>query len=520
MGESFSRLKLRIPNIYQHIMRNRWFLVVLSIGICLRTWAVWKTVLINPDGALYIYQAKMLVGGNWHKLTSCGISFISIYPFLITGAHFLVNDWILSAQMVSAIFSTATLFPIYFLCRRFFDIRVAALSTLIAALNPVMCSRSGDVVRDPVYWFFLALGLFYAVSYRQERPFYRNLIFASVAFMIAAWARIEAIVPLIGTAALLPFIGRKHLLSRLFAFLSPILAVCAAVLICIIAFRVPMDRFLRLEGIIDRSTAVIDTYHQIRSGIDHLPRDRMPEIMQLFLPEAKNNIWLIALGTVINRTLGAFFYPFVPFFLIGLFSFKYNSRRDWRWYYLLCSVIAGYMMLYFHLLNVWILEYRFMMLVFITSIPMAAAGLFWALQRIESCFRISEKALCIIVASLLLISGLPKNLQHRDPDKIVFRQIAQKTADTQGNTGPALISSSKHTHRLLSLYANINNPDPPCPEIESNAQWAYYMDDMDKMVKNMLKKHVGFFLYEEKHWPNPSLLPENSSAGLHFELID
>jgi hypothetical protein len=494
--------------IIQHPNRKLWILIVLAIGICLRAWAVWQTVLINPDGALYIYQAKMLLSASWGKLTGCGLSYVSIYPLLITGTHFLVSDWILSAQLVSAVFSTATLIPIYYLCRQFFDARLAALATCIAAVNPVMCSRSADVVRDPVFWFFLVVGFLYTVRGDQGRAAFYNLILASCAFILAAWARIEAIFPLFATAVFLCFKGRNHFLRRLLTFLLPVLTLGILVLVVMSTSGVPMDRMLRIDDIMARAAAVPDAYQAIRSATGDLAGSQSDDRTRLFLLEAKTNIWIIALGTVVNRFLESFFYPFVPFFLIGYFCFNDQRLRNWRWRYLLGSALVGWIVLYFHLINTWILEYRFMMLVFLPSTPMAAAGISWTLRQVESRMQIPAGKALVWIALLILAAGLVKNLQPRDPDKIVFRQIAQTIADTQTNAKPALISSSGHTHRLLSLYANLEYADPPCPESDVTESWGRYAGRPDKLVLNLQNQGIDFFVYEEKNWPVNESLPQ------------
>lgn len=499
---------------YEH----RWFWALFSLGIFLRLWAVLHTALINPDGALYIYQAKMITAGHWHKLTGCGLSYISIYPFLISGIHVFLNDYILSAQIVSMIFSSATLIPLYLLCRRFFDTHIAALATLIAVMNPEMCSRSGNVVRDPVYWFFLAMGIYWAVRYWDHRSCYRNLTMASIAFIIAAWARIDAILPLILTAASLPFLGRKGMLKRVSAYGTPILALCLAILICVVFYHIPMNRFLRLDLIPIDPITVISAYHQAASWIDNLPTNQTPLITQ-FLPEVKNHIWLIALGTMLNRTLETFFYPFIPFFLIGIFGIKQAVQKDARWRYLLLLVVLGYCFLYFYLLRSWVMEYRFLMLVFIPGLPIAAAGLSAVADMLESRYRLERKTVLIVIALLLLVSGLPKNLQNYDPDKIVFRHVAERIAETKGDQASAVISTSPHTHRLISLYANINLPDPPCPDEDRTGQWLRHADDMNKLILDLKDRRIGFFLYEGRYWPEQEFTPESSSVKEHFEPI-
>lgn len=507
---------MRIGQIaYQH----RWFWAVFSLGIFLRLWALLHTALLNPDGALYIYQAKMILAGHWHNLTACGLSFISIYPFLIAGFHAILDDYILSAKLVSMIFSSAALIPLYLLCRRFFEPHIAALATLIAVMNPEMCSRSGNALRDPVYWFFLALGMYFAVRYWDQRSCYRNLTMASIAFIVAVWARIDAIFPLVFTAACLPFLGGKGLLKRLLAYGAPILALCLAVLIPVILYHIPVNRFLRLDFILLKLTTAFSGYQEVASGITSLSNNQIPLIMQFFLPEVKNHIWLIALGTMINRTLETFFYPFLPFFLIGIFSIRHAVQQDARWRYLVLSIGLGYCFLYFYLLSVWVMEYRFLMLVFIPALPIAAAGLSRVAEMVESRYHLKRTTVLIVIAALLLASGLPKNLQYRDPDKIVFRHVAARIAEAKGDQNPAAVSTSEHTHRVISLYANIDLPDPPCPEPDRSGLWSRYADDMDQLILDLKKRRIGFFLYEERYWPAQEFTPERSSARKHLELI-
>ncbi len=499
--------------------RNRWLLMLLCLGVGLRIRALLQTVLINPDGALYIYQAEMLAAAKWKALADCGLSYVSIYPFLIAGVHVFTGDWINAAQLISFFFSSAALVPIYLTCRRFFDARIAAAASLIAAMSPVMCSRSGDVVRDPIYWFFLAWGIYLVLRYWDDRSRYRLLFLASLAFLLALWARIEAIVPLAVSAACLLFLGRSQFWKRLAAFGCLLMILALVVLFSMLSLHIPMDRLLRLDQIFGRLTYFVDAYHQVADGMRHLPSGDMPEIVQQFLPEARNHIWLVAIGTLINRSLEAFFYPFVPFFIVGLLGARSLVMKDRRWAYLLLLFISGYIILYVHLLSSWILEYRFLMLVFIPGLPFAAAGVARATEVISARWHFDRKKVLAALVLLLLIAGIPKNILSRDQDKIVFRRIADRISEVQGNAGPALISCSRHTHRLLSLYANIHQPDPPCPEADSTDGWSRYADDMDQMIRYLKQNNFNFFLYEERYWPRKEFHPEKTPAKDKLELV-
>jgi hypothetical protein len=70
----------------------------MAIGFLLRLYACWATFIIPPDGALYLYQAKMIVNGQWDKITGCGLGYLSNYPLLIAGAYAVFHDWVIAAQ--------------------------------------------------------------------------------------------------------------------------------------------------------------------------------------------------------------------------------------------------------------------------------------------------------------------------------------------------------------------------------------------------------------------------------------
>ncbi len=120
--------------------------LIFILGLVIRLFACQHTFIVNPDGVYYIHQARAIYYGEWSSLTSCGLRFLSNYPFFIAGAYAIFHHWVVAAQFVSLFFGSITLIPLYFLCRRFFDRDISALTTLVFALLPVFVARSTDVV--------------------------------------------------------------------------------------------------------------------------------------------------------------------------------------------------------------------------------------------------------------------------------------------------------------------------------------------------------------------------------------
>ena len=163
---------------------------VLFVGLVLRLIAWANTSVINPDGALFIHQARALYFGQMDTLF-CVQSDLPNYPIMIAGAYWLFHDWVFSARIVSFVFGFGTLIPLYFLFKRFFDDRVSVLGTLVFAVIPIFVGSSVDLIRDPILWFFAALGFYwFTLALDNKSPWF--LTWSCLSFMMASWARIEA----------------------------------------------------------------------------------------------------------------------------------------------------------------------------------------------------------------------------------------------------------------------------------------------------------------------------------------
>jgi 4-amino-4-deoxy-L-arabinose transferase-like glycosyltransferase len=132
---------------------------VLAGAFVLRVYSAALRCAVNPDGAQYLFQASAIFNHQWHDLLACKLSYISPLPFLIAVCFGIFRDWIIAGQAVSVFFGTATLVPLYYPLRRFSDVTISTLTVLIYALVPVFVEGSGNILRDPVFWFFSVLGM-------------------------------------------------------------------------------------------------------------------------------------------------------------------------------------------------------------------------------------------------------------------------------------------------------------------------------------------------------------------------
>ncbi len=178
--------------------RENWGLwIVLILGFLIRLYVFAHTYVINPDGIFYIYQAKAISNGMWDDATSCGFSFVSIYPFLIIPFYEMFNEWVIAAKATSLFFGTFTIIPLYFLMKRFLTKELTIITTLVFAFNPVFVERSVDVIKEPIFWFFAVLGLYLFVR-AIDKDKGRIFILSSLSFCLGSLARIESMVLFFG----------------------------------------------------------------------------------------------------------------------------------------------------------------------------------------------------------------------------------------------------------------------------------------------------------------------------------
>ena len=496
-----------VRQVFSQISAKAWLVILTGLG--LRLWVYLHTVIVNPDGALYIHQAMALYFKNWNSLKTCGLSFLSSYPVLIAGGYYLIHDWILSARLISLFFGTALLVPLYLMLKEWVREDSAILTLLVFAVTPVLVSNSVELVRDPICWFFLCAGAF-AVIRQATTHFPWLLLVSSLCFLAAIWARIEAALFMVVTLVYLLCFQNNRRTINILIFLSPLLVIAFFSIAGLMISGLSFNDLHRGHEIAGKFIEPIRQYQKMAESLKDLVWSSPNPFMEFFLPEARNLIWLIAFGTLLNHFLEAFFYPFVVFYVVGL-SGIHRHRSDSRLLYLALLTVSGLALLYMHTLQTWMLYSRFFGIVMIPSAILCAFGMERLLEILPR--RLSVQPTTVFLAIFLLIIGvsLPKNLKSSDPDKSVFIQIGETVFQNTpasfspfcggGDSSGARIATSRHTQIWISFYANIHIPGvAPCPLDLTNC-WESFPDDPDQFKDRLRQNRQNFVLWEEKHWP-------------------
>ena len=102
----------------------------------------------------------------------------------------IFHDWEYSGKMVSVVFGSLTIIPLFFLIRGLFNQNIAIVSALFYCVHPRFVEYSSDVLREPVFWFFSISALWLAwegISRKKSFLF----VLSSMSTGFAMFTRVE-----------------------------------------------------------------------------------------------------------------------------------------------------------------------------------------------------------------------------------------------------------------------------------------------------------------------------------------
>ena len=135
------------------LRRNGEILLLFFVTLVLRVFLVLTAAGIADDGCGYLFLAQDIAAGDLRgAFTSV---WPPLFPIFTAGVSFVFRDLELSARMVSCIFGSLTVFPLFFLIKSIFDKKTALITVLFFAVHPYLCQASGEVLSEALYFFFV-----------------------------------------------------------------------------------------------------------------------------------------------------------------------------------------------------------------------------------------------------------------------------------------------------------------------------------------------------------------------------
>jgi len=468
--------------------------LIIFLGFSIRFFSFHYTHIINPDGTLYIQQAKAIYYGLNSMVTVC-YPYLSAYPIFVVGSFKIFGDWIVAAKTVSLFFGTLSLIPLYLLIRRFCSEIISCLCLLIFAFNPTLVAVSADTLRDPIYWFFSLLGLYFFVLYTEKNHKNYLLIFSSVAFILGIWARIEAIVFMVGSSFFLLITDQRKKLKSLFFFLIfPVIIFLIGIAPFFILNEKSLDLFA-IQKIPERLFGAIENYQTLREYLSKLIEQRSMDISPYFFPKVRNLLWLVALGAIFVQIVRAIFLPFFVIFAAGFIGLKKRINQDHRLIYLAVLCVFALLTFIFQILDTWAMVSRFIVLFLFPSVVLIGFGLENIIRYLRAKFKWKDSAVVVLLCMLILSVGLSKNLKHRGKDKIVFKEVGEFIANRGSNGFEILVAGSFRRLRLVNFYANLKCQKAPC----FNSDLILKSHDINSL-RILQQKGLHYFIWDEKNW--------------------
>ena len=510
----------RLETVFGRLNEKTVLALIILGALALRVARALLTSVVNSDAAVYLYQAKALYYGMWSAVNGCTIKQLTAHPILSACIYFLTRDWILSMRTVSILFGTLTLIPIFGLARLFFSFRTSCIVTLLYAVMHVFVSVSVDVGRDTAYWFFAAGGLYFFAS-GMKRNRMGELSLASIAFVLAAWNRIEGILYFVVTALFLLFVKKAGKGRSLLFYFSPVLLGLAAFMAFHLMLAPEISAF-RLKAVPEKMLYAVDAYRGLRASLSGFIRTPPAGIPFEFFENVRTLLWLLGLGVVLENAAEAFFYPFFALFLAGLAGARRRLRSDGLALYFLLLCLAGFALLYVYVFTNWSMENRYLALVILPAFLFLGTGVDMCRSWLQQKSRLGEARIAALLVLLILILALPKQLHRHEADKGVFREIGQFIAAREDLTKPVNVLTLGTAARWISLYSNLDVPGIVCPDEDMLAGisparivGSSYADFM----KTVDARRVRYVLWEERHWPSPQFnLPEHYSP-VDFRIV-
>ncbi|MDL2329407.1 glycosyltransferase family 39 protein [Desulfosarcina sp. OttesenSCG-928-A07] len=487
---------------------------VVALGFLARIWVFFRIPLINPDGFLYIQQAKAIYYGLFSQVLDCYV-YLSPYPLLIAASRWMTGDWVMAAQWVNIIFSILALISLYLLLRRFFSDPVAWLTLLIFAILPAYVMVSRDTLRDPIFWFFSVTGLYVFVRH-LEIPRATYLFLSSLCFAMGAWTRIEgSLFILVSTGFLLLFSGSRRWKDTA-VFLLPYFMVILGGIITSLILDLDLALLLKPERVLSRAMGFFSRYDMLREHLKTLCETWPFTESMYFFKEIRNLIWFIALGVLVVQIMETLLYLlFIPL-VIGLVIWTPKIRTDRRIAWLWSLSLMALVLLYTQIMYNWVMTGRFTAILLFPAAIFMGAGMEWLMTTLKSRFNWRQNTAAALICLVVLTLLVPKILRaNYDKKQVVHKEIGLYIADLEKSRRPVSVCGAFKKIDAINFFANLQAEAAPCIDE------ATFIRSPDVGTLQQIREGgFDYFVWDSENWGNITIETIPPEVSGHLEKLE
>jgi len=384
---------------------------------------------INHDGLLYISAAQHFVSGHFKE--GLALYPMPLYPFLITIVHFVISDWVLAARLISFISLILVIIPLYLISKELFNCRIAFWGCLAFALAPLPNSWVVYVTRGPVFIFFFAWAVYFALKAIQiKKP--GIFVLAVVFSWFSIFLRLEGIIfiPAFFFFLLYFAISKKQergfFFKRICIWIIPVF-IGGAIFLMAGARGMSFNRADQVVQVI-QDTANLNFLDNYRLIYDHLKQvENSPPFSGAHYSFAESARYFMPVIYLLGF-FKAFIKAIFPLFAIPLFlGFKHSLTRSHL--FVLFTVVSFLIIFYYSLIVRDFVSPRFLFVPAFLLFPWIGAGM----ERMFNFMKRSSKqkvfAAIFVVIFILAPAGKVANScrKHDNTISIAGKWLAKET---------------------------------------------------------------------------------------------
>lgn len=148
-----------------------------------RIYLVASSFCISADGVAYLAMAREFHAGHFHRALAWVFS--PLYPWLVSLLYYVLPNWELTGELLSAVLGTAGVVVLYYLMREVYERRgVAAGAAALAAIHPMLAGFAASVRTEAGYITLLTAALLLVVLCGRRK----SLKLAAVAGLLCGLA--------------------------------------------------------------------------------------------------------------------------------------------------------------------------------------------------------------------------------------------------------------------------------------------------------------------------------------------
>ncbi len=207
-------------------------LILFIIAFCIRFFLQFFNIVFEGDEMNYAQLAKNLYYGEGYTVTFINFLYLSssfgspdfywppLMPYAIYFFYLIFGVSDFSAKLVSVIFGSLLVFPIYFLGKELFNEKIGFLSALLVTISRSMVWFSIQVFSDIPLSFFLAVCVYWNIKNTKTNDLKYGIL-GGVFFGLAYLTRFSAIIFLPVLLFNLLYLGKmKKSVYSLFIFIA------------------------------------------------------------------------------------------------------------------------------------------------------------------------------------------------------------------------------------------------------------------------------------------------------------